>query len=331
MIKTTPDLFMKPRHTLHLLICLSGLTVAQGQEINPFDKASEVREKLRQKAEKDRRPSPTLPLSPSAKDGFDQAADRREAARQRAFDRGQRTALPAQEERESIGRMVTPAANAPRAADGSVVKQGPPAAAVYNRVMETRRHFQHYQDPFLWNVNDSFTDKPEDRAKFEQEALRIYPELSQPQSPVAMRHAEIVRWLDTRLPPLARDARRQLLVAHMVSLELHHYLRGDRFGLGQVPRIHRFGQRPPAFIKRNNFIVEVVGTDLLLPDGLKGKVIRGKDGQPDLLDWLDGEGRHQIWVPQEPQGRVEFFTNHYCDYRRQELQGGNYRILFTKP
>ncbi len=134
-----------------------------------------------------------------------------------------------------------------------MVKQGAPAAAVYNRVMETRRHFQHYGDPFLWNVNDSFTGKKEDRVKFEQEALRIYPELMNARSAFAMRQSEVDRWLDSRLPPLARDARRKLLVAHMVSLELHHYLRGDRFGIGQVPRLHRLGQRPPAFIKRNNF------------------------------------------------------------------------------
>ena len=315
-----------------LVLLLCGIRL-HGQEVNPFDEAAKKRELALERVETEKQHAAakvdTMPRSTTG-ELYEKAANERAAAEQRAFDRGQKTTLPAQEERESIGRMGA-AANAKRAEDGNVVKQGAPAAAVYNRVMETRRHFQHYGDPFLWNVNDSFTDKPEDRVKFEQEALRIYPELLSARSAFAMRQSEIDRWLDSRRPPLARDARRKLLVAHMVSLELHHYLRGDRFGIGQVPRLHRLGQRPPAFIKRNNFLVEVTGSDVLLPDGLHGRVIRGKDSKPDILEWLDAEGRHQLLVPQEASGQVELFKDYLCNYRRLELQGGNYRLIFSKP
>jgi len=325
---TTVPLLIRLAYSL-LLLC--GMSL-HGQAVNPFDEAAQKREMALERVEKLKRHAAAKVEAKSratTQELYDKAANERAAAEQRAFDRGQKTALPAQEERESIGRMGS-AVNAKRAVDGSVVKQGAPAAAAYNRVMETRRYFQHYGDPFLWNVNDSFTDKNEERVKFEQEAMRIYPELANSQSAFALRQSEIDRWLDSRQPPLARDARRKLLVAHMVSLELHHYLRGDRFGIGQVPRLHRLGQRPPAFIKRNNFVVEVSGADVLLPDGLRGKVIRGKGGQPDTLEWLDAEGRHQVWVPQEESGQVELFKNYTCNYRRLELQGGNFRLIFSK-
>ena len=249
---------------------------------------------------------------------------------ERAFDRGQKTALPAQEERESIGHM-SQASNTQKAEDGTVVNQGAPAAAVYNRVMETRRFFEHYRDPTLRNVNDSFTDTPADRTKYEQETLRIYPELQRPQSAFALRQAAIDRWLDSRQPPLARDSRRKLLVAHMVSLELTGNLRGDKFGFGQSPILHRKGQRPPAFIIRNSFEIVVNGSEVTLPDGLRGKATRGQSGQPDLIEWLDSEGSHRLLIPQEANGQVRLFLSYDCDYRRQELQGGNYRVRFTKP
>ncbi len=313
-------------YTLPLLGFLAMQT-AGAQSINPFEKAAREREMAKARAE-------TRVQAASASSDqhsrFDKAAGEREAARQRAFDRGQKTALPAQEERESIGHM-SQASNAQRAEDGTVVNQGAPAAAVYNRVMETRRFFEHYRDPTLRNVNDSFTDTPADRAKYEQEALRVYPELLRHQSAFALRQAAIDRWIDSRQPPLARDSRRKLLVAHMVSLELTGNLRGDKFGFGQRPILHRKGQRPPAFIIRNSFEMEVLGIEATLPDGLRGRVTRGQNGQPDLIEWLDAEGIHRILIPQEASGRVRLFLHYDCDYRRQELQGGNYRVRFTKP
>ncbi len=312
------------------LLLISGMAL-HAQGINPFDKASRERELARERAELEREMSRQpggLPRG-SNESVFDQASRERAAATQRAFDRGQKTALPAQEERESIGRLG-PGKHAQRAEDGSVVKEGAPSAAVYNRVMETRRFFEHYRDPTLRNVNDSFTDTPADRAKYEQEALRVYPELQRPQSAFALRQAAIDLWIDSRQPPLARDSRRKLLVAHMVSLEITGHLRGDKFGVGQSPILHRMGQRPPAFIKRNNFDVEVQGDEVILPDGLRGKVTRGQNGKPDLIEWLDAEGMHSILVPQEASGQVRLFSLHDCDYRRQELQGGNFRVSFTK-
>lgn len=332
VIKDGSSVLIMSRLVFFALLLPTGLALyAQG--FNPFDKASRERELARKRAELEREMSSQpggLPSGSKNESVFDKASRDRASATQRAFDRGQKTALPAQEERESIGRMG-PGSNAQRAEDGSAVKQGAPAAAVYNRVMETRRFFEHYRDPTLRNVNDSFTDSPADRAKYEQEALRIYPELLQPQSAFALRQAAIDRWIDSRQPPLARDARRKLLVAHMVSLELNGNLRGDKFGFGQRPILHSKGQRPPAFIIRNSFEVEVLGNEVTLPDGLRGKVIRGQNGKPDLIEWLDAEGIHSILIPQEASGQLRLFLHYDCDYRRQELQGGNYRVRFTKP
>lgn len=260
---------------------------------------------------------------------FEKAARAREVARQRAFDRGQRTALPAAEERESIGNLETSPANAVKSADGKTVTTGAPAAAVYNRVMETARHFEHYRDPTLRNANDSFTDSPEVAAKILKEAQRLYPDLLSPQSAFAMRHAAISRWVDSRQPPLAKDARRVLLIAHMVSLELTGGVRTDKFGLGQIPRLHQIGQRPPNFIKRNNFEIEVQGDVALLPDGLRGTVKRGKEGRPDVIQWLDAEGSHSLQIEAVDSGRVELFSGYVCHYQRTETLDGNYRLRFT--
>ncbi len=325
-----------PRFILPALL-LSSLWMGQGvhaQVENPFDQAAKAREQARQRAEDARernRVGGQPPKVGEPEQVFDKGAAIQQAARQRAFDRGQKTALPAQEERESLGRLPEPSNNAIRAEDGSAVKQGAPAAATYNRVMETRRHFTHYGDIHLRNVNDSYTDKPEDRKRYDAEAERIYPELHRQQSAFALRHQAIGKWIDSRQPPLATDARRRLLLAHMVSLELFGQLRLDCLGIGQIPQIHYMGQRPPAFIKRNNFEVEVKGDVALLPDGLRGKVIRGQEDKPDIIQWLDAEGIHILQVPQEASGKVRLFKDYDCDYRRLELQGANFRIIFTKP
>lgn len=260
---------------------------------------------------------------------FDKAARAREAARQRAFDRGQRTALPAAEERESIGRMQEPEANAVRSEDGKVISQGPPSAAVYNRVMETARFFKHYGDPYLRNANDTFTDSPAIAKKALEESQRIYPDLLKPQSAFALRYAAINHWVDRHQPPLVKDARRPLLVSHMVSLEQAGQARQDRFGLSQFPMMHSLGERPPTFIKRNSFEIEVQGEIALLPDGLRGTVKRGQNGSDDIIQWLDAEGNHTLRIPNSQKSRVEIFRAYDCDCRRTETLNGNYRLRFT--
>lgn len=322
------------------MLLIFTCAAAAGQTVNPFQKAAEAREQARKKAEqavKQRQAAPAAPTAAPAPAGnpFDRAANDREAARQRAFDRGQQNALPAQEERESLGRLPGESAGAVRSADGRVIRQGAPLAAVYNRVMETRRFFSHYHDPHLRNANDWFTATPEDRRRFDQEAHRLYPELAQPQSAFALRQSAIEAWVDARRPPLSQDARRTLLIAHMVSLELFGSLRSDQFGLGQVPKMHTFGQLPPAFIKRDNFEIQVIGTEAVLPDGLRGRVTRGQGGAADLVEWLDAEGRHRLSIPQAATGRLPLFWNaswvYEVDYRRLPLQGSDYRVLLSKP
>ncbi len=305
------------------LLILGLLSTATAQDESPFAKAERDRAAAVQRA-LDRTKKPTLrPIqegNPLVKGEYARAA-----ALQRAFDRGQRTALPAAEERESIGKMER---NGP-SEKGKAVNQGPPAAAVYNRVMETARHFKHYEDPNLRNANDSFTSSPEVAQQMCEEAQRLYPELDMPQSAFALRYAAINRWVDSRQPPLVKDARRVLLVAHMVSLELTGQVRPDKFNLGQIPAMHFLGQLPPAFIKRSSFEIIVQGDVALLPYGLRGTVIRGGGDKPDIVQWLDAEGAHKVLFPAADSGRITLFHAYDCDYRRIETLGSDFRLLVT--
>jgi hypothetical protein len=256
---------------------------------------------------------------------FDKAAKEREAARQRAFERGQRNELPAREKRENIGRLDS-RTGAVLDEQCQPVNQGPPAAAVYNRVMETERHFKHHQDPYLWNVNDVFTDDPKVREKMEAEARRLYPDLQRQQSAFALRQAAINRWIDSRSPPLARDSRRMLLVAHMVSLELTGALRQDSFGIGQVPLKQMFGESRPLLLRHGSLEISVQGDQAGLPDGLVGKVTLGQEGRPDVIEWLDAEGAHKLMIPQSETGLASFSSGHQRPYTRLPGLGSSYRV-----
>ncbi|MEQ1752146.1 MAG: hypothetical protein ABL974_22175 [Prosthecobacter sp.] len=309
------------------LLILGLLSTATAQDESPFAKAERDRAAAVQRA-LDRAKQPTLrPIQEGNPMVKGQQA--REAALQRAFDRGQRTALPAAEERESIGKLEGVPKGAKRSEDGKVVDQGPPAAAVYNRVMETARYFKHYGDVNLRNANDTFTDSSEVAEKMSKEAHGLYPDLDKSQSAFALRYAAINRWVDSRQPPLVKDARRVLLVAHMVSLELTGQVRPDKFNLGQIPAMHFLGQLPPAFIKRSNFEIIVQGDVALLPDGLRGTVIRGGGVKPDIVQWLDAEGAHIIRFPAEKSGRVTLFQTFDCDYRRIETLDDDFRLLVS--
>lgn len=263
-----------------------------------------------------------------AENPFEKAAHDREVARQRAFDRGQKTALPAAEQREAIGRLSTDAANAVRSADDQVINQGPPSAAVYHRVMETRRHFKHDPDPYLWNANDTFNDSPELAIKVRKEAEQIYPDLAKPNSAFAMRFAALNRWVDSRQPPLARDSRRMLLVSHMVSLELTGSMAADSLGLAQVPMSERMGLNQPTVLKAATFEIQVRGETAFLPEGLKGKVKRGGLGSPDLIEWQDATGVHQLILPQQSEGQVSFSAKDLRSYQRFPLLKGDFRVRF---
>jgi len=263
-----------------------------------------------------------------AENPFEKAAHDREVARQRAFDRGQKTALPAAEQREAIGRLSTDAANAVRSADDQAINQGPPSAAVYHRVMETRRHFKHDPDPYLWNANDTFNDSPELAVKVRKEAEQIYPDLAKPNSAFAMRFAAMNRWVDSRQPPLARDSRRMLLVCHMVSLELTGSMAADSLGLAQVPMSERMGLNQPTVLKTATFEIQVRGESAILPEGLKGKVKRGGLGSPDLIEWQDATGVHQLLLPQQLEGQVSFSAKDLRSYQRFPLLKGDFRVRF---
>jgi hypothetical protein len=263
-----------------------------------------------------------------AENPFEKAAHDREVARQRAFDRGQKTALPAAELREAIGRLPAGTANAVRSADGQVVHQGPPSATVYHRVMETRRHFKHDPDPNFWNANDTFIDSSELAAKVRQEAERIYPDLAKPNSAFAMRFAAMNRWIDSRQPPLARDYRRMLLVCHMVSLELAGRMAVDSLGLAQVPISERMGLNQPTVLKTATFEIQVRGEMAVLPEGLQGKVKRGRQGSPDLIEWQDAAGVHHLSLPQQFEGQISFSARDRRSYQRFPLLNGDFRVRF---
>ncbi len=265
----------------------------------------------------------------SAQNAFDQAERQREAARQRAFERGQKTELPARESREEIGRLpMNPSITT------STLREGPPAADVYNRVMETARHFRHSDDPNLRNVNDSFSSDPAVQEVMKREAQRLYPDLKRPESDFAKRQASINRWIDLRSPPLAKDARRELLVAHMVSLELTGRLRPDDFGLGQIPQRQKLAgaaQACPSVALQATFEFEVEGGEVRLPGQQRGSITRGKMGAPDVIRWIDAEGGHALRLPQAPEGVVYFSGFEPRRYVRMPGVRDNYRVRFSRP
>jgi hypothetical protein len=260
-----------------------------------------------------------------AQNAFDQAERQREIARQRAFERGQKTELPARESREEIGRLPTRT---------PTLRDGPPAADVYNRVMETARHFRHSHDPQLRNVNDTFTSDPAIRMVIQRETERLYPDLKRPGSDFSKRQASINRWIDMRSPPLAKDARRELLVAHMVSLELTGSLRLDDFGLGQIPQRQKLAGAAlicPNVALKGSFEFEVEGTEVRLPGDERGSVTRGQDGAPDVIRWIDCEGGHTLRLPQTPGGIVYFSGFEPRRYVRIPGVRDSYRVRFSRP
>lgn len=265
-----------------------------------------------------------------AENPFDAAAREREVARQRAFDRGQRTALPAAEKRESIARLPSDSVNAERSVDGRVVNQGPPSAAVYNRVMETRRHFQNNASGHFWNANDTFTDDATLAESVQAEARLLYPDLTKPNSAFAMRFAVINRWIDSRQPPLAKDSRRDLLVSHMVSLELSGGMVKDSLGLAQVPDSEATGVKTAIVTKKPQFEIEVRADRAFFPDGLVGNVTRGGLGSPDIIQWLDAAGTHQISLPQQTEGQVSFSATEHRTFQRIPMLNGDYRVRFSQ-
>lgn len=264
----------------------------------------------------------------SAQNPFDQAEQRRQAARQRVFERGQKTELPAREHREEIGRLRD---RAPTGADA--LRESPPMADVYNRVMETARHFRQSQDPELRNVNDTFTSDPAIRLVMQREAQRLYPDLKRPESEFSKRQASINRWIDRRSPPLAKDARRELLVAHMVSLELTGSLRPDDFGLGQIPQTQRLAGAAlvcPEVALKGSFEFEVEGTEVRLPTQERGSITRGQNGAPDVIHWIDGAGGHTLRLPQALEGVVFFSGFEPRRYVRIPGVRDNYRVRFSR-
>ncbi len=264
-------------------------------------------------------------------DPFEAARRAREVARQKSFDRGQRGALGAEKEREEMGRLDTAPPQAPIAKDtGRPVDITAPAAHVYNRVMETQRFFKHYGDPDLRNANDTFIDSESMRLRCIEEAHTWYPKLKQPDSAFALRHGIITAWVEARKPPLWRDSRRYLLIAHMVSLELYGKLHGDSMKIGQTPFIHRKGQMPPAFIVRNNFIIEVRSGIAHLPDGIKGTATVDPQGRGDFIAWLDAEGQHRLFFPKEPAGLVVLYGSYQCQYHREKRLNEDYVLRVSK-
>ncbi|MCA1963644.1 MAG: hypothetical protein LDL31_06840 [Prosthecobacter sp.] len=262
-------------------------------------------------------------------DPFEEAARAREAARQRAFERGQKTELPAREQREGMGRLdASSKGQAPR------TLEGPPAADVYNRIMESARHFRYLWDPTLRNVNDSFSDDPQLRATMEREAQRLYPALLKPESDFAKRQAAINRWIDARNPPLARDARRMLIVAHMVSLELNGWLIPDEYGIGQIPQAgsaRRMDGTRPRLAEQGQFEMEVRGSEATLPGGRRGSVTRGQNGAPDVIRWLDEEAGQSLILPQEATGVVVLPGAGLRRYQRLPGLSDSFRVRFSRP
>lgn len=270
-------------------------------------------------------------LSPALMRGeslFEQAARMREAARQRAFDRGQKTALPAAEKRESIASLPDSSASAERSADGVLVKQGAPSANVYNRVMEERRYFKN-QNPWQRNANDTFIDDPAFTKTVELVTLQRYPELSKKDSAFALRHAGISRWVDSHQPPLARDSRRKLLIAHMVSLELYGRMREDSLGMGKHNRSAEQTQKTTPLLDRNHFEITVSDEQVSMPDGAKATFQIGRMGMADEIRWNENQQPQSISIPQAMSGSTQLPNGRTMRYQRVKMSDRNWKFIFT--
>ena len=258
---------------------------------------------------------------------FEQAARMREAARQKAFDRGQKTALPAAEKREKIAGQTDIRRSVSRSADSQIISQDAPSANVYNRVMEMGRYFKASKGA-LPNANDTHINTPAAAEMYDKEAERLYPELKKSDSAFSMRHAVISRWVDTRQPPLAKDSRRKLLIAHMVSLELKGHLREDEYHIGlnvaTMPPI----TESPEFLKWNTFEITVNETKARLPDGQTGTFTAGVFGGSDCITWKHEGIEQTIKIPLASKGVSRLPGGKNKKYMRQETLKQGWRFTF---
>lgn len=267
------------------------------------------------------------PLLMLGQNPFDEAASKREAARQKAFDRGQKTALPAAEKREKIAKQKETAQNAQRSAKGEPIKQGAPSSHIYNRVMEMRRHVNQSEN-VLSNANDTFVNHPAATEMYDKETERLYPDIKRPDSAFALRHAAISEWIAVRQPPLAKDSRRKLLIAHMVSLEQTGQLHEDDHHIGlnitTMPPKHQ----GPDFLKRSTFEIIVDEANARLPDGVTGTFTAGAFGGSDRITWQH-EGLHQfISIPQASKGLSLLPDGSEKKYMRQQTLNQGWRFTF---
>lgn len=258
---------------------------------------------------------------------FDLATRQREAARQKAFDRGQKTALPAAEQREKIAGQAEAGRNAPRSADAQVVDQGAPSSNVYNRVMEMERHLKAPEDS-ISNANDIFINHPTATKLYNKEAERLYPDILRPDSAFAMRHAAISRWVDARQPPLAKDSRRKLLIAHMVSLEQTGRLHEDEHHIGRNVSSAQPVLKAPAFLGWSTFEITIDENQARLPDGGTGSFTAGVFGGPDSITWSHAGVNQTIKIPLATKGISVLPQNKKKKYIRQETLKQGWRFTF---
>jgi hypothetical protein len=109
-------------------------------------------------------------------------------------------------------------------------------------------------------------------------------------------------------------------------LELTGALRQDSFGMGQVPLKQVFGGSRPLLLRYASLDISIRGDQAGLPDGLVGKVTRGQEGRPDLIEWLDAEGAHKLMIPQSDTGLASFSSGDQRSYTRLPGVSGSYRV-----
>jgi hypothetical protein len=88
------------------------------------------------------------------------------------------------------------------------------------------------------------------------------------------------------------------------------------------------GLNQPTVLKAATFEIQVRGETAFLPEGLKGKVKRGGLGSPDLIEWQDASGVHQLILPQQSEGQVSFSAKDLRSYQRFPLLKGDFRVRF---
>lgn len=241
---------------------------------------------------------------------FADAEAKRWAARQRSNDRGLRTESASREKIDKMGSL-------PPLSIKERITQGlakPPDGKAYARVMEAARLLG---DSRLINNNDRWIDWLNGGESFTEaktEALRLYPDLANPNALFRLRFDELCSWAGLHDAPLLKNTRCPLLIAHIVAIELTGSFSADSLGAVtiQAPRPALPEPEPPptVAILESPVAPGAISKPPPIPERLEIKIRNGhayfEDGLPTRVR-TDLMGRMQINFPMSPGSTDRYF------------------------